>query len=77
MSKEATLGELIDFCFKVGWDEGIKYLENTVRRLENIQADLYAGTPAHVRQAAKLTKTIYKQSMTIAKLKEYKEKNKL
>jgi len=37
MSKEATLGQLIEMCNTVGWIKGVKELEAVTLRWEEIQ----------------------------------------
>jgi hypothetical protein len=75
MSKQAKFKDLINLCNKFGWDNIISELEKIVLHYENIQAHLFSGTPQEVRQAVKLRKTIIKQNLTIAKLKEYRKKH--
>ena len=73
---EITFNMLVDMCNKVGWDKGIKTLEKKVERLENLQVSLFAGNLSQRKQAVRLSKTIIKQNLTIAKLKDYNNKNK-
>lgn len=72
LTKDASFQMLIDMCEKVGWDKGISRLERIVLQNENIQADLFAGTPTRVKQAQKLSKTIIQQNISIARLKQYR-----
>ena len=77
MSKDANFQTLIDMCEKIGWDKGIKSLENIVHGNENLQADLYAGDYHQQRKAVKLSQTIIKQNITIGRLKQYKREHNL
>ena len=72
MAKDASFKMLIDMCEKVGWDKGITELERIVFQNENMQADLFAGTPSQVKQAQKLSKIIIKQNISIGRLKQYR-----
>ena len=71
MSKEASFQLLVDMCNEVGWNEGIAYLSNIVYQNENLQAELFAGTEKQINEAVKLSKTIIRQNISIAKLKQY------
>ncbi len=64
-------------CNKVGWEKGIEALEAVVTANENAQAYLFAGDAGQINQATRLSQTIIKQNLTIAKLKEYKKQNSL
>lgn len=72
---KVTFNMLVDMCNKVGWDKGIKALEKETFKLENLQASLFGGSQSQVKQAIKLSKTIIRQNLTIAKLKDYKREN--
>jgi len=72
---EATFQMLVDMCNKVGWERGIKALEEESLKFERLQADLFAGTPAQMKQGMELSRKIIKQNLTIAKLKQYKREN--
>lgn len=74
MSKEATLGQLIEMCNTVGWLKGVQALEAIVQKNENAQAVLFAsGSQSQINIASKLSKTITTQNFTIAKLKAMPE----
>ena len=68
----ATFDTIVEMCNEVGWEKGISELEKETYKLEILQADLFAGTPAQIRQAIKLSSKITKQNHTIARLKQYK-----
>lgn len=72
MAKDASFQMLIDMCQKLGWDIGILQLERIVLHNENMQAELFAGTPSQVKQAQKLGETIIKQNLTIGRLRRYR-----
>ena len=74
MKNEATFGQLIAACEKIGWDKGIKYFEKQTYNLENFQADLFAGNLDNQKQAQKLSITISKQLIAISSLKKYRAK---
>lgn len=63
---------LVDMCNKMGWDRAISELGRIVLQNENIQAELFAGTPSQVRQAVKLSKTIIQRNITFGRLKQYR-----
>jgi len=69
---DASFQMLVDMCNEVGWDLGLYQLEKIVLRNENLQADLYAGTPTQVDQALKLSETIIQQNTSIGRLKRYR-----
>lgn len=73
--KDASFQQLIDMCNTVGWDKSLSALESMVLKNENAQAYLFAGDYNQVRQAQKLSRTIIKQNITIARLKEYRQAN--
>lgn len=77
MKKDSTFGELIEMCNKIGWDKGIKILSDIVFKNETIQAYLFAGDYNQQMQAQKLSETIIQQNFTIARLKKYREENKI
>ncbi len=77
MKKDATFGQLIEMCNKIGWDKGIKSLSDIVLKNENAQAYLFAGDYNQQEQAQKLSETIIQQNFTIARLKKYREENKI
>ena len=77
MTKDASFQMLIDMCNKVGWEKGIKSLENIVYTNENMQASLFAGDYNQQRQAQKLSQTIIQQNLTIGRLKQYRLENKI
>jgi len=74
MSKEATLGQLIEMCNTVGWIKGVKELEAVTLRWEEIQADLFgSGESGKIKRAQQLAPTIIAQNITIGKLKAMPE----
>lgn len=73
MAKEATFQMLIDMCNQIGWDNGISGLEKIVLQNENMQANLFAGTPEQVKEAKKWGKVIIIQNTTIGRLKQYRK----
>ena len=75
MAKDASFKMLIDMCNKVGWDKGLQSLEKMVCANENMQASLFAGDPAQIRQAQKLSQTIIQQNLTIGRLKQYRKEH--
>ena len=77
MAKESSFQELVNMCNQVGWEKGIASLEAIVTANENAQSYLFAGDAGQVKQATRLSQTIIKQNLTIAKLKEYKKQNSL
>lgn len=72
---EADFQMLIDMCKKVGWDKGIARLNEIVISNENMQAFLFAGDYNQQKQAQRLSETIIKQSLSIGRLKQYREEH--
>jgi hypothetical protein len=70
---EASFGQLIEMCEKLGWETGISVLEKINYQAECLQAELFAGDYNQIKQAQKMAKTIIKQNFAIAKLKEYQK----
>jgi hypothetical protein len=74
-SKDVSFQKLVLVAETIGWDTLMGNLEKIVWQNENLQADLFAGTPSQVKQAQKLAKTIIQQNNTITRLKQYKTDN--
>jgi hypothetical protein len=72
-SKDVSFQKLIELADMVGWDGLIGRLEDIVFQNENVQANLFAGTPSQVKKAQKLSKTIIQQNNTITRLKQLRK----
>lgn len=72
MKGDASFKQLITVCEKAGWDRGLSGLEAMVRKNEVLQADLFAGDYAQQRAAQRLSQTIIRQNITIARLRQYR-----
>lgn len=75
--KDASFKMLIKMCEQNGWENGINYLKQIVYKTELRQADLFAGNFAQQKEARKMSKTIIRQNITIAKLNEYRKEHNL
>jgi hypothetical protein len=72
-SKDVSFQKLIELADMIVWDALIGNLEKIVWQNENLQADLFAGTPSQIKQAQKLSKTIIQQNNTITRLKQLRK----